>query len=56
LEAFKALSHHKALLLESLPFLLQGVALVGIKPIAADVELWEWLELHQHLLLGARNI
>ena len=26
---------------------------MGVKPIAADVELWEWLELHQHLFLRA---
>mmetsp|Transcript_79441 Transcript_79441/g.125423 ORF Transcript_79441/g.125423 Transcript_79441/m.125423 type:complete len:217 (-) Transcript_79441:36-686(-) len=33
-----------------------GVALVGIKPIAADVELWEWLELHQHLKMAIAEL
>ncbi|CAK9032539.1 unnamed protein product [Durusdinium trenchii] len=26
-----------------------GVRLIGIKPWAVDFELWEWLELHEHL-------
>ena len=33
-----------------------GVTLVGIKPLAADFELWEWLELHQHLKTAVTDL